>query len=70
MSQARTRELVDELQSKGVHMMIYTCDIGEEDQVKEMLVQAEDSMPPIRGIIHGAMINRVRVHQHVRRAVD
>ncbi|KAI4116766.1 MAG: hypothetical protein LQ345_002869 [Seirophora villosa] len=58
LSQTRTRELVDELQSKGVGITVYTCDIGEEVQVKEMLVHAERTMPPIRGIIHGAMVNR------------
>ena len=70
MSQVRTRELVDELQSKGVHMTVYTCDIGEEHQVKKMLAHAKDTMPPIQGIIHGAMVNRVRVLQHVRKLVE
>ena len=62
MSQVSTRELVDDLKSKGVEVLVYACDIGVEEQVKKMVNYVHETMPPIRGVIHGAMILKVSHH--------
>ena len=64
MSQASTRELVDELKGNGVEIMVYACDIGEDEQVKKMIDYVQEKMPPIRGVLHGAMVLQVRLHLH------
>ena len=62
MSQASTRELVDELKGNGVEVIVYACDIGEEEQVKKMIHYVQEKMPPIRGVLHGAMVLQVCLH--------
>ena len=47
------------LQEKGVRAIIHACDISQSDQVKKMVSSLEETAPPIRGIIQGAMILRV-----------
>ena len=59
MSQASTRELVEELKSRGIKVLVYVCDIGEEAEVKKMISLVQETMPSIRGVIHGAMILKV-----------
>ena len=56
MSQQTTRELVDELKSHGINVIVYACDIGEEEKVKKMIEFVQGTMPPIRGVLHGAMV--------------
>lgn len=59
MRHTSTRELVDELKGRGVKVIVYACDIGEEEQVTSMINYIQETMPPIRGVLHGAMVNRV-----------
>lgn len=59
ISQASTRELVDELKEHGVEIVVYTCDIGEASEVEKMIHYVQATMPPIRGVIHGAMVIQV-----------
>ena len=62
MSQASTRELVDELKSNGVKVIVYACDIGEEEEVMKMVHYVQEKMPPVRGVLHGAMVLQVSPH--------
>ena len=57
--QSSTRELIDELKEHGVEVVVYTCDVGEPSQVEEMVHYIQATMPPIRGVIHGAMVIQV-----------
>lgn len=50
---------VDELRDKGVQVTVQACDIANEKQVREMLLAVQQNQPPIRGVIHGAMILKV-----------
>lgn len=59
MGQISTRELVDELKGHGTEVVVYTCDIGDESQVKKKIHYVQETMPPIRGVLHGAMVIRV-----------
>lgn len=59
MSQTSTCELVDELKGQGVKVIVYACDIGEEEQVAKAIKDIQETMPPIRGVLHGAMVNQV-----------
>lgn len=63
ISQPSTRELIDELKEHAVEVVVYTCDIGESSQVEKMVNYIRARMPPIRGVIHGAMVIQVS-HVH------
>lgn len=63
MSQISTRDLVEELKQNGVNVVVYACDIGEEEQVRNMVSFIHEAMPPIRGVLHGAMVIQVRIPQ-------
>lgn len=62
MGQVSTRELVEQLKGIGVEVVVYTCDIAEEEQVKKMISSVQETMPPIRGVLHGAMVIQVSYH--------
>ena len=51
-------ELVKVLKEKGVTVAVYSCDIGDASQLAYNLAQT-DHMPPIRGVIQGAMVLQV-----------
>ena len=57
---ANAKVLMDEYSSTDVRISIMNCDVGEEDQVRETIQECSQSLPSIRGIIHGAMVLHVR----------
>ena len=57
---AYAKILTDEYTSTDVKISIIQCDVGEEDQVRKVIEVCSQSMPPIRGVIHGAMVLHVR----------
>lgn len=59
-SQSAT-ELVATLEAQGAKVAVIICDIGDAEQFDRLLAQAKKEMPPIRGVIQGAMVLRVRL---------
>ena len=57
---ANAKVLTDEYSSTDVKIAILQCDVGEKDQVRKVIEVCSQSMPPIRGVIHGAMVLHVR----------
>lgn len=56
---------VESLQSQGVKVEVYSCDVGNRDGLSAVLEDAKRKMPPIRGCIQSAMVLRVRqVHRY------
>lgn len=51
--------LKEELESLGVKLVGYACDIGNLEQLEKTLVLCAEEMPPFRGVIHSAMVIRV-----------
>ncbi|KAL8744188.1 MAG: hypothetical protein Q9190_003535 [Brigantiaea leucoxantha] len=56
--QAGVTELVDELDSLDVHVHVRKCDVADSKQVQALIDTCRDIIPPIRGVIHGAMALR------------
>lgn len=50
---------VQELSNKGVQIDIHACDISNESEVKQMFLDISWGAPPVRGIVHGAMVLKV-----------
>ena len=53
--------LLEELESKGVQVAAPGCDISDYHALKEVLVQCEKSMPPVKGCFQATMVIEVKV---------
>ena len=56
----KVQSLVNELAGLGAKVVAYQCDVGQWDQVEKLVHESSKDMPPIRGVIHGAMVLHVR----------
>ena len=53
--------LKEELESLGVKLVGYACDVGNLEQLREVLRRCAEEMPPFRGVIQSAMVIKVRL---------
>ena len=53
--------LKEELESVGVKLVCYACDVGNLKQLEKTLRRCAEEMPPFRGVVHSAMVIRVSV---------
>ncbi|KAL8876689.1 MAG: hypothetical protein Q9198_005159 [Flavoplaca austrocitrina] len=53
---ATAKTMKDEYLSIGVNVSVLQCDVADEDHVRKVIEHCSKSMPPVRGIIHGAMV--------------
>jgi hypothetical protein len=49
------KAFLEKLSQDGVKAVAYMCDIGDSDQVERAVEQCKKELPPIRGVIQGAM---------------
>ncbi|KAJ5684494.1 uncharacterized protein N7477_000839 [Penicillium maclennaniae] len=56
LSRQPAQNTVSKIQGKGVTVTIHACDIADEAQVSQVFATISQNQPPIRGLIHGAMI--------------
>lgn len=59
LAKASAQPTVQELTEKGVQVDIHTCDISNESEVRQMFLDISWGAPPVRGIVHGAMVLKV-----------
>ncbi|PTB44904.1 hypothetical protein M441DRAFT_53996 [Trichoderma asperellum CBS 433.97] len=52
------KKLVKESRKLGASIYVLPCDVADEQKVKELVDELQDDLPPIRGIIHAAMVLR------------
>jgi len=53
-SSAESREKIKELEDAGAKVLLVQADVSQQDQVAGLLAEIEQSMPPLRGVIHAA----------------
>lgn len=54
------KTVMNEIQSGGTVVKIYTCDVADEQSLKMVLEECSKDMPPVRGVIHnGAVLQKV-----------
>ncbi|KAL8698413.1 MAG: hypothetical protein Q9224_001862 [Gallowayella concinna] len=58
-------ELIDELQALGVTVFVDRCDVADPTQVQALVDKSQESRPPIRGVIHGAMALRDALFENI-----
>lgn len=55
LSDPEAAQLLQSARSKGCNIQIRSCDISNEDSFVKLLGECADKMPPIRGVVQGAM---------------
>lgn len=58
-TQPNVQELTTELNEAGCKVGVYSCDIADSASFGQMLQKAGQELPPIRGVIQGAMVLKV-----------
>ena len=58
-SKEETQKLVKDLAIVGVTVVAEKCDVVKFEDVRRLVAERSKDMPPIRGIIHGAMVVKV-----------
>lgn len=47
---------IETLEKAGVHVVVAQADVTQPEQVKRVIADISQSMPPLRGVIHAAMV--------------
>ena len=56
--QPAAQKMLDELKERGVEANIYVCDVTDPEALKQAITQIGNELPPIKGVIQGAMVLR------------
>ncbi|KAL9091407.1 MAG: hypothetical protein Q9165_004793 [Trypethelium subeluteriae] len=51
----QTSKLVEDLAQMGTRVTIKNCDVGVREDLARVIKDCEQELPPIRGVVHGAM---------------
>lgn len=51
--------MIESLSSLGVKIEVRQCNVSKKADVQRMVSECADIMPPIRGVIHGAFVDKV-----------
>lgn len=54
----KVQGLIDELAKNGTNIIVKPCDVSQQQSV-ETLIDSLSHLPPIRGVVHGAMVLKV-----------
>lgn len=60
--------MIEQLTGRGSKVVYRQCDVTVREEV-ERLVNENSGMPRIRGVIHGAVVERVRVENKLIRVL-
>jgi NAD(P)-dependent dehydrogenase (short-subunit alcohol dehydrogenase family) len=52
--------LMDELAISGTRVLVKACDVSNRQSVDRLVMEEMKDLPPVRGVVHGAMVLRVR----------
>ena len=53
------QRLIEELKSKGARILAFACDLGDCTAFKLVVEECGRVLPPIRGVVQGAMVLQV-----------
>ena len=56
--QPAARKVLDELKERNVEANVYVCDVTDPEALKGAIAQIGNEMPPIKGVVQGAMVLR------------
>lgn len=55
----KAREQIDNLNSDGANIVVRSCDVADRTSVDQLISSGLNDLPPVRGVIHGAMVLHV-----------
>ncbi|KAF2125236.1 polyketide synthase [Dothidotthia symphoricarpi CBS 119687] len=54
----RIQALTDQLAPSGTNILVCACDVSNEESLEKLVNEDLKDLPPIRGVVHGAMVLR------------
>ena len=51
---AEAQETISRLEQKGVHILTMQADVSNEDEVRKLIAEIKQTLPPLKGVIHSA----------------
>jgi NADPH:quinone reductase-like Zn-dependent oxidoreductase/malonyl CoA-acyl carrier protein transacylase len=57
----KVADLVEEAQSQGAQIVVKPCDVSERAQVENLIKEDISHLPPVKGVIHAAMVLHVSI---------
>jgi NAD(P)-dependent dehydrogenase (short-subunit alcohol dehydrogenase family) len=58
----KAKEQIDALNESGAAIFVRRCNVADRADVERLLSTGLEGMPPVRGVIHGAMVLHVSFH--------
>lgn len=55
----KVQALIDELAIDGTLVTVKACDVIDKQSVSTLINEDMKDLPPVRGVVHGAMVLRV-----------
>ncbi|KAL9043945.1 MAG: hypothetical protein Q9214_002884 [Letrouitia sp. 1 TL-2023] len=65
MAKQEAKDTVDILNKQGANVAVIDCDVSKQEQVEALVAKSKSTMPPIRGVIQGAMVLRDALFQNL-----
>jgi NAD(P)-dependent dehydrogenase (short-subunit alcohol dehydrogenase family) len=56
----KVKELIDDLGATGAQVVVRRCDVSDSASVQKLIASELVGMPEVKGVVHGAMVLRVR----------
>jgi NAD(P)-dependent dehydrogenase (short-subunit alcohol dehydrogenase family) len=53
------RHLMEDAKSYGASVYVKACDVADEKSVQALVEESKTTLPPVRGVIHAAMVLKV-----------
>ncbi|RYP42325.1 hypothetical protein DL767_000247 [Monosporascus sp. MG133] len=54
----KVKELIDEAAGAGATIVVRRCNVADPADIEELITHGLEGMPPVKGVIHGAMVLR------------
>lgn len=65
--QGKAKEQIDALNASGANIVVRRCNVADRADVDALLSTGLEGLPPVRGIVHGAMVLHVSLDPPVPR---
>lgn len=57
----KAKEQIDELNAAGANIVVRRCNVADKADVESLVSTGLTDLPPVRGLIHGAMVLHVSI---------
>ncbi len=55
----KVAELIEEAKAVGASIVVKSCDVSSKPQVEKLITEDLSTLPPIKGVVHAAMVLHV-----------